>query len=247
MQSPIVKVLSTIRKHGVQALLMGGQACVFYGAAEFSKDTDLVVLAEPENLDRLRAALGELRARRAYVPDLNIAALDRGHGIHFRCEDPEARGIRIDLMSKLRGVDSFEMLWDRRTTIEDQEGNVYELLGLADLVRAKKTQRPKDWPMLTRLIEAHYVENRDHPTEEQVRFWLGELRTPSYLIEVADSYPALAQTMVTDRPLIQFALAKDSARLENALMEEEILERERDRAYWKPLRAELENLRRSGR
>ena len=24
--------------HRVQALLMGGQACVFYGAAEFSKD-----------------------------------------------------------------------------------------------------------------------------------------------------------------------------------------------------------------
>ena len=25
----------------VRALLMGGQACVFYGAAEFSRDTDL--------------------------------------------------------------------------------------------------------------------------------------------------------------------------------------------------------------
>ncbi len=38
IESPIVKVLSTIRKHGVKALLMGGQACVFYGAAEFSRD-----------------------------------------------------------------------------------------------------------------------------------------------------------------------------------------------------------------
>jgi hypothetical protein len=27
--------------HRVRALLMGGQACVFYGAAEFSRDTDL--------------------------------------------------------------------------------------------------------------------------------------------------------------------------------------------------------------
>ena len=40
--SPIVKVLSTIQKHGVKALLMGGQACVFYGAAEFSRDADIV-------------------------------------------------------------------------------------------------------------------------------------------------------------------------------------------------------------
>jgi hypothetical protein len=30
----------TIQKHQVQALLMGGQACVFYGAAQFSKDVD---------------------------------------------------------------------------------------------------------------------------------------------------------------------------------------------------------------
>ncbi len=32
--TPIRQVLSTIRKHQVQALLMGGQACVFYGAAQ---------------------------------------------------------------------------------------------------------------------------------------------------------------------------------------------------------------------
>jgi hypothetical protein len=29
-----------MRAHRVRALLMGGQACVFYGAAEFSRDTD---------------------------------------------------------------------------------------------------------------------------------------------------------------------------------------------------------------
>ena len=39
---------------------MGGQACVFYGAAQVSKDIDFLVLAEPENFSRLTAALGEL-------------------------------------------------------------------------------------------------------------------------------------------------------------------------------------------
>jgi len=29
---------------------MGGQACVFYGAAEFSRDTDLLILADAANL-----------------------------------------------------------------------------------------------------------------------------------------------------------------------------------------------------
>ena len=31
------KVLSSMRAHRVRALLMGGQACVFWGAAEFSR------------------------------------------------------------------------------------------------------------------------------------------------------------------------------------------------------------------
>jgi len=34
---------------------MGGQACVLYGAAEFSRDLDLALLPDPANLDRLAA------------------------------------------------------------------------------------------------------------------------------------------------------------------------------------------------
>jgi hypothetical protein len=34
-----------MRKNGVKTLLMGGQACVLYGAAEFSRDIDLRAIA----------------------------------------------------------------------------------------------------------------------------------------------------------------------------------------------------------
>jgi hypothetical protein len=125
---------------------MGGQACVFYGAAEFSRDADLVIVADPENLDRLRAALSELKATRIFVPELTEEFLRRGHAVHFRCTVPEANRIRVDVMSILRGVDSFDHLWQRRTTIADDAGNRYELLSLADLVRAKKTQRERIGP-----------------------------------------------------------------------------------------------------
>ena len=40
---------------------MGGQACVFYGAAQVSKDVDFLVLGEPENFARLQAALPSCR------------------------------------------------------------------------------------------------------------------------------------------------------------------------------------------
>ena len=41
---------------------MGGQACVLYGAAEFSRDLDLALLLDPTNLDRFDAALAGPRS-----------------------------------------------------------------------------------------------------------------------------------------------------------------------------------------
>ncbi|MFM7834541.1 MAG: hypothetical protein ACKPJD_22305, partial [Planctomycetaceae bacterium] len=69
-------------------------------------------------------------------------------------------------MSKLRGCDPFEQLWQRRTTIEDSENNaIYEVVAIEDLVCAKNTQRGKAWPMLRRLVDAHYDLNQDAPNE----------------------------------------------------------------------------------
>ena len=56
--TPIRQVLLTIQSNGVQALLMGGQACVFYGAAQVSKDIDFVLMANAKNYERLHRALG---------------------------------------------------------------------------------------------------------------------------------------------------------------------------------------------
>ena len=66
--NPIHKVLSTLSSHGVRHLLMGGQACVFYGAAEFSRDCDIVIVADDDNLARLSSSLEELEAKCIAVP-----------------------------------------------------------------------------------------------------------------------------------------------------------------------------------
>ncbi len=41
----IVKVLETFALHRLQVLLMGGQACIVYGGAEFSRVIDFAILA----------------------------------------------------------------------------------------------------------------------------------------------------------------------------------------------------------
>ena len=233
--------------HRVHALLMGGQACVFYGAAEFSRDTDLLILADAENLQRLDAALRELQAVGIAVPSFDPVYLERGHAIHFRCHHPDAAEMRVDVMSKLRGVDAFPALWERRTSITDADGMTYELLSLPDLVQAKKTQRSKDWPMLQRLLEAHYLQHRESPTPARQRFWLLELRTPEMLIEAAQANAELTRALSKERPLLGLAASETSRELTDALNAEEKTERERDQLYWKPLKAELEQLRHAAR
>ena len=136
-----------MRGHRVQCLLTRDRTCVSCGAAEFSRDTDLAIRASDGNLDRLKAALTELQAETIAVPDFDIAHLLRGHAVHFRCRHPEAAGMRVDVMSSLRGVDPFPALWERRTTFETPDGTLCDLLSLPDLVQAKKTQRDKDWPI----------------------------------------------------------------------------------------------------
>lgn len=223
--NPIRKVLSIFQSCEVRALLMGGQACVFYGAAEFSCDTDFAILAEPENLERLRRAMSLLQAEVIAVPPFTMAHLERGHAVHFRCRHPEADGMRVDVMARMRGVASFAALWERRATIEDLDGGVYELMSLPDLVQAKKTQRDKDWPMIRRL---------------GVSFWMMEARTPELIAALHARFPDEARKAAAARPLVLL----DGVALEAALRAEEQRERDADRCYWEPLKRELEAMRR---
>jgi hypothetical protein len=226
---------------------MGGQACVFYGAAEFSRDTDFAILAEVQNLARLRRALTELQAEPIAVPPFELKYLRRGHALHFRCRHPEALRLRVDLMSKMRGVDSFAKLWRRRTVLQLPDGTRCDLLSLPDLVQAKKTQRDKDWPMIRRLVEAHYFSQSAPPNAAHIKFWLLELRTPQLLLEIARANESLARRLAASRPLLHRAVSGNLAQLQTALAAEEADVRATDRSYWAPLLRELERLRHPGK
>jgi hypothetical protein len=241
-QNPILKALSVLRTCNVQFLLMGGQACVLYGAAEFSRDTDIAILADEQNLQRLRAATDELKAVEIAVPTLTLENLRKGHAVHFRCGHPYAAGIRLDVMSVLRGLPPFPELWERRTTLRIDDQTEVELLGLPELVRAKKTQRDKDWPQIRRLVEADYAVNEASPKQDQLHFWLLEARTPSLLREIAKRFPQIKSDLIHERSLLGLLPECPDAVVEAALAAEERRIREVDRAYWQPLKKELESL-----
>lgn len=204
---------------------MGGQACVLYGAAEFSRDLDLVILLGEANLSRLQAAMAELEATTIAVPELDADLLAKGHAVHFRCQRADVAGLWIDVMSRMRGVDPFDLLWERRTTV-DVDGELVDLLSLPDLVRAKKTQRDKDWPMIRRLVERSVYSTEGTPTAEAVRFWLRELQSPELLIDVARRYPEEAAACL--RAAVRAAEAGDVDAVEQALEQEQRAERAAD-------------------
>ena len=82
--NPILKVLSTFRNHQVRALLIGGQATIVYGAAEFSRDSDFIILTTAENfrrefgLDRLLDGVTDVE-RAYFTPTANIAGIGAGY------------------------------------------------------------------------------------------------------------------------------------------------------------------------
>lgn len=245
--TPIRQVLFTIQKSGTRSLLMGGQACVFYGAAQVSRDVDFLLLADESNFKKLLLALDELKARRIAVPPFDPDVLARGHAVHFRCAEGAAAGLRIDLMTKLRDLPAFGELWERRTVIGDEEGHEFHLLSVPDLVKAKKTQRAKDWPVIEALVSIHYRENSENPNPGWLEFWMGEARSPELLVELVGRFPLEARRMLAVRPLLALAVAGDFPLLRAALDAEVREEQEKDRIYWEPLKREMEDFRRAER
>ena len=241
--SPILKVLSTFKKHKVKSLLIGGQACIIYGAAEFSRDSDFIILCDPQNLEHLKKAFKELKAERLYVPELKEEYLRRGHACHFRCQAKGVEGLRVDVISRLKGCDEFDQLCTRRKKLKLKTGQMIDVIGLKDLVQCKKTQRDKDWLMLKRLVETDYLQNKNKAGKDKIRWWLLESRTSEHLFELVKKYSSLADECLKIRPLLSAAMEGDSVQLELGLHEEEANERSKDKEYWVPLKKELESLR----
>ena len=215
---------------------------MLYGAAQFSKDIDFVLLANDGNRHRLELALSELQAERIAVPRFSVEVLERGHAVHFRCQASGIEGLRVDVMARLRGLPDFETLWNRRTTLEDTSGTTYEVLSVVDLVTVKKTQREKDWPMITALVESHYHNERTSATREKISFWLRECRIAERLVELARQFPVETSEEQEKRPLLMLAQSGTLENLRTALDAEVRAEQSRDREYWGPLKKELEQM-----
>lgn len=154
-----------LRSHDVEFVVIGGFAVILHGAERYTKDIDIVPEPSRENLSRLWAALVELEAQPAELPDFrpeempvefSLDGLIEGRGnwvLHTR------HG-RVDVMQWVSGVDSYEDL--RRGSVETmvpQIGATVSFAGLDDLLAMKREAgRPQDLIDITALRMAHGLE-----------------------------------------------------------------------------------------
>lgn len=159
--------------HRVRYLIIGGQASILYGAAHFSQDLDLWIEPEAHNVRHFLDALESLRARfHKLTPPMTGAFLRRGHGFHFLVPQTGG-GVYLDALGRPPRVGGFNAAWKRSEIMRTPWGRL-PVVSIPDLVELKKTNRPADYDVITRLAMIR-VGREDSPGPALLRWALANL------------------------------------------------------------------------
>ena len=155
-------ILTVLRRHGVDCILIGGFAALVHGSPFPTTDVDVVPDANPENLIRLSAALTDLDAKiraveldepRPFNHDATSLAASRIWNLTTKYGD-------LDLNFQPSGTQGYDDL--KRDAVEVVlRGTPVELASLADIVRSKEAAgRDKDRRALPVLRELLAMQRR---------------------------------------------------------------------------------------
>jgi hypothetical protein len=155
-------------RHGVEFLVIGGQAETLMGGARVTYDTDFCYRRTPQNLERLANALKELKPTlRNAPPDLPVmldaAALALGNNYTF-----DTSIGKLDLLGWVEPIGPYEALFPSSEPYSVGEIEI-RTIGLEDLIRIKEyINRPKDRDSLFQLVAIRAIRNekRDKTTDE---------------------------------------------------------------------------------
>lgn len=139
-------ILTTLTAHGVDFVVIGGLAAVAHGSRRMTRDIDIVVRPESENLARLEAALAELGAVQLLgagtegpIEPADLATIALGTTLHTR--SPAGR---LDVVGAPTGAAPYAQLYTR-AVVSHVVGVEVRISGLDDLIAMKRAAgRPLD-------------------------------------------------------------------------------------------------------
>lgn len=151
-KSPLERVVEVLHRHGVEFVVIGGQAETLFGSPRVTYDVDLCYRRSRDNLERVAAALREIRPTlRGAPPDLpfRIDALALGLGSNFTFSTPLGD---LDLLGMVEPIGGYDEVL---RSAEDYAVGPYtvRIISLNDLIRVKQfIHRPKDRDSLFQLL-----------------------------------------------------------------------------------------------
>ena len=140
----LTEAVRAIHNGGVRFVLIGGLALRAHGSNYLTTDVDVAYATEPENLERLAAALPTMHARVLGRPAndnfvITALTLQKVRFLNLRTDYGE-----VDVMREIGGVDSFEELWARAVPM-DLGGFTVRVASIDDLIAMKRAaNRSKD-------------------------------------------------------------------------------------------------------
>ena len=149
--TPFEKIVELLNAHGVEFVVIGGQAETLHGSPRVTFDTDLCHGRSAENLDRLADALAPINpSLRGAPPDLpfRLDAESLRSGVNFTLRTDAGD---LDLIGHVEPIGGYEEVLQCAETIHLDPAEI-KILSLDALIRVKEhIQRPKDHESLMHL------------------------------------------------------------------------------------------------
>jgi hypothetical protein len=147
------RLLAVLDRHGVSYVLIGGLAAVYHGSPFPTEDVDITPATGTDNLQRLSAALSDLKAR--------IRTESVPKGLPFAHDAASLAAASTWNLTTLAGDLDISFTpdgtagygdWVREAESATLYGSVVRVASLADVIRSKQAaNRPKDQRVLPTL------------------------------------------------------------------------------------------------
>jgi hypothetical protein len=149
-------ILASLCEHAVEFVVIGGLAAIAHGSRRMTRDIDIVVMPDDQNLSRLERALASLHGlvlreggRSAPIDPADIAMVALGTTLHTSTDAG-----RLDVVGAPAGAAPFQELRVRAILVQ-VEGVKVPVAGLDDLIAMKRAAgRPLDLQDIADLTSA---------------------------------------------------------------------------------------------